>query len=673
MMRRASNVASLAVLWSVMGLLVVPSAPAAVLTFRPAADSYVSADNPTATHGSLTYMRAQSSPRRVSYLRFDLSGLVDPIAKATLRVHARTSADSSGVDLHGVSSNEWTEGGLTYSNAPPIGPSVYRSGAFSAGAWVSLDATQLVQGGGPVSMAIFTTSSTRREFDTRESASDPELVVETASDTAPTAPVNTSMPAISGLAQVGQVLSGDPGQWSGSQPIVHAYQWRRCNGAGASCVAIAGATGGTYAVVSGDLGSTIRLDVTASNSAGSGSASSTFTSAVTAAGSVGFRGPSTVGAGTGPTGSKPESKLWWTDGAWWSSMWAGSGAGFHIFRLDPATQRWVDSGVPLDNRGGTRADALWDGTHLYVASHVFSSCGCSTGTAGNPSRLYRYSYSAATKSFSLDAGFPVQLNDTSTETLVIDKDSTGTIWATWAQGNKVMVSHSVAGDDRSWVTPYVVPSSGASNLKSDDISTLVAFGGNKIGVAWSNQTDAALYFAIHADGASDSTWTASPAIRSPLIADDHVNLKSLQTDGSGRVFAVTKTSLTDASSPNPADPVVLLFVRDPARGWSNYPVWRIGDGAITRPIPVIDESNLVLHVYATSSESGGTIRQKSSPISSISFPTGQGSVFLRDASQTNALNNATTTKQNATRASGIVVLASNDTAGYYWHNYTSIP
>jgi hypothetical protein len=192
-------------------------------------------------------------------------------------------------------------------------------------------------------------------------------------------------------------------------------------------------------------------------------------------------------------------------------------------------------------------------------------------------------------------------------------------------------------------------------------------------VAWSNQTDAALYFAIHADGASDSTWTASPAIRSPLIADDHVNLKSLQTDGSGRVFAVTKTSLTDASSPNPADPVVLLFVRDPARGWSNYPVWRIGDGAITRPILVIDESNLVLHVYATSSESGGTIRQKSSPISSISFPTGQGSVFLRDASQTNALNNATTTKQNATRASGIVVLASNDTAGYYWHNYTSIP
>jgi hypothetical protein len=304
---------------------------------------------------------------------------------------------------------------------------------------------------------------------------------------------------------------------------------------------------------------------------------------------------------------------------------------------------------------------------------VFSTCGCSTSSPGKPSRLYRFSYSPATKSFSLDAGFPVQINDTSSETLVIDEDSTGIVWATWAQDNRVMVSHSVGGDDRSWIAPYVVPSSGASNLKSDDISSLVHFSGNKIGVAWSNQNDAALYFAFHVDGASEAAWTPSPATQSPLIADDHINLKSLQADGSGRVFAVTKTSLTDAASPNPADPVVLLYVRDPAKGWSSYPVWRIGDGSVTRPILLIDESNLALHLYASSSESGGTIRHKSSPISSISFPTGLGTVFLRDASQTNALNNATTTKQNVTRASGIVVLASNDTADYYWHNTATIP
>jgi len=473
--------------------------------------------------------------------------------------------------------------------------------------------------------------------------------------------------------QAGSVVTASPGVWSGTQPIAYGYQWLRCDGAGAGCLDIAGATASSYGVGAGDVGSTLRAKVTASNAAGSSSASSTFTAPVTASGSVGYRGPSTAGAGIGPTGSKGESKLWWAHGSWWSTMWAGSGAGFHIFRLDLSTQRWIDTGVQIDDRGGTRADALWDGSHLYVASHVFSSCGCSTSSPGNPSRLYRFSYSSPTNSYALDPGFPVNINNTSSETLVIDKDSTGTVWATWAQDNKATVSHSMAGDDRTWVTPYLVPSTGASNLKSDDITALVTFGGNKVAVGWSNQNDAALYFAFHVDGASDATWTASPAIRSPLIADDHINLKSLQADGSGRLLAVTKTSLNDAASPSPSDPIVLLFVRDPASGWSNYPVWRVGDGAITRPMLVIDESNLNLHVFATSSESGGTIRHKSSPISSISFPTGLGSVFLRDASQTNALNNATASKQNATRQSGLLVLASNDSSAYYWHNYLALP
>src|SRR5918992_3778097 len=166
-------------------------------------------------------------------------------------------------------------------------------------------------------------------------------------------------------------------------------------------------------------------------------------------------------------------------------MWAGSGQGFHIFQLDLVTQRWIDTGVQLDDRSGTRADVLWDGTHLYVASHVFTSS--STSVPGNPSRLYRYSYSPVTRSYSRDPGFPVDINNTATETLVIDKDSTGTLWATWAQDRRVLVSHTVGGDDNRWVTPYLVPVAGASNLKSDDTTTLVAFGGNQIGVMWSNQ------------------------------------------------------------------------------------------------------------------------------------------------------------------------------------------
>ncbi len=56
-----------------------------------------------------------------------------------------------------------------------------------------------------------------------------------------------------------------------------AYQWRRCDTSGASCTDVAGATSTTYGLTSADVGSTIRVAVTASNGAGSASASSAQT------------------------------------------------------------------------------------------------------------------------------------------------------------------------------------------------------------------------------------------------------------------------------------------------------------------------------------------------------------------------------------------------------------
>ena len=95
-------------------------------------------------------------------------------------------------------------------------------------------------------------------------------------------PSNTSLPTISGTAQVGSTLTADPGSWSGTAPISYAYQWRRCNSAGTGCVDIVPAAAQTYTLSSADVGSTIRVVVTASNSAGSASAVSAPTAVVTA-------------------------------------------------------------------------------------------------------------------------------------------------------------------------------------------------------------------------------------------------------------------------------------------------------------------------------------------------------------------------------------------------------
>ncbi len=90
------------------------------------------------------------------------------------------------------------------------------------------------------------------------------------------------LPAISGTTVDGSTLSATTGTWTGTPTITYAYQWRRCNAAGASCADIAGETASTYALTPGDVGHALRIIVTATNGAGSASATSAATAAVSA-------------------------------------------------------------------------------------------------------------------------------------------------------------------------------------------------------------------------------------------------------------------------------------------------------------------------------------------------------------------------------------------------------
>lgn len=96
-------------------------------------------------------------------------------------------------------------------------------------------------------------------------------------------PTYTSPPIISGTPQVGRVLAASTGGWTGG-PTSYAYSWQRCDGAGSSCVAIAGATSSAYKATSSDADFRLRVQVTATNAGGSAKALSDPTSAVPAKG-----------------------------------------------------------------------------------------------------------------------------------------------------------------------------------------------------------------------------------------------------------------------------------------------------------------------------------------------------------------------------------------------------
>lgn len=90
-------------------------------------------------------------------------------------------------------------------------------------------------------------------------------------------PSNTVAPSISGTAQVGQTLTASNGTWVGAATIIYSYQWKR---AGSNIV---GATSSTYVPVLADIGNTLTVDVTGTNSDGSATVTSSATSAVIAA------------------------------------------------------------------------------------------------------------------------------------------------------------------------------------------------------------------------------------------------------------------------------------------------------------------------------------------------------------------------------------------------------
>jgi hypothetical protein len=123
---------------------------------------------------------------------------------------------------------------------------------------------------------------TASNSDGQSSATTKATAVVTAAPAA--APRNIAPPTISGTAQDGQVLTGDKGQWQGTEPIDYNLYWQRCNTSGGSCANISGATSSGYTLSSADVGNRIRLRVQASNRAGRTNAYSSASAVVASKG-----------------------------------------------------------------------------------------------------------------------------------------------------------------------------------------------------------------------------------------------------------------------------------------------------------------------------------------------------------------------------------------------------
>jgi hypothetical protein len=386
---------------------------------------------------------------------------------------------------------------------------------------------------------------------------------------------------------------------------------------------------------------------------------------------LGYRDNSYAGT-TAPTAEKPQSKLWFHAGSWWGILFRPSASGggtFTIHRLDLATQTWVDTGVVADTRENVRVDALSDGTKLYVAS----SRGSSNTSLNRKVRVSGFSYDAVARAYTVDPGFPVDLADGDVHEVVIDRDGTGTLWATFVLDGRVMVSHTT-GTPSLWVTPYVLPVGSAAIVRSgpeSDQSGIVRFGGDKVGIMFSSQVDPSglgvMYWATHVDGTSDQTWNLTQALSGQKLADEHINLKALPNgDPAGEVLAAVKTSLHGSTQM-----LVHLLRLGADDTWTSHEFGTVTDEQ-TRPLVQIDVDNRQVYVFAASPCCrGAAIYMKVSSLDNISFAPGLGTPFIQSATDAN-INNPTGTKQTVDSASGLLVLAGDDVTHFYLHNYRSL-
>ena len=425
---------------------------------------------------------------------------------------------------------------------------------------------------------------------------------------------------------------------------------------------------------------------------------------------VGYRDQAYGGGAARPSGDKPQSKLWYTDGSWFAGMFDVADAAYEIFRLNETTHSWASTGRTVDTRDTSHADYLWHEASqtLYVASVTPVASSIPTIATADGIRIYKYTYNPTTNVYT-QSGATVTVPGTTTvpsvskggaPTVTIAIDSTGDLWAVWPRDFQIKYSKSDDGGV-TWSTPAQVPVQAANPVRDGtneqtDSTAVVAFGTN-VGIIWSDHDalpssgDDGFYFATIAAGADptvEASWTLEKlptlvAGGAAESADNHVNIKAT-SDGS--VYMVGKTGKDTANCATQQNvPLVEFFERTPAGSWSAHLVGTVGD-CNTRPQLVISEQLDTAYVFLTSPNGGGTIYRKSAPLNgpdafdfrgAADTTIQRGTPFIKSATET-LIDDPSTTKQVVTAASGIVVLGNNLTkagtpnAKYYLHNEMAI-
>ena len=245
-----------------------PSGGGATFTFAPTDDAYIDQVDSATNFGAATRLVTDNSPVQDSLMKFNVATGGCTVASATLALTVgplSTDASNQGGALHTTVGTGWSEGSVTWANAPAANAGTIASlGAVNAGTTYTLNVTPAVAGDGAVSFRLNSTSSDGARYFSKEGSTTqrPTLTVTCAGgggDTMkPSAPGNLTAVAASAT----QVNLG----WDASTDNVGvtAYMITR-NG---SALTTVGGTTTTYSDTTASPNTTYTYSVTATDAAG---------------------------------------------------------------------------------------------------------------------------------------------------------------------------------------------------------------------------------------------------------------------------------------------------------------------------------------------------------------------------------------------------------------------
>jgi len=125
--------------------------------------------------GTGTTLRVRGgSQAKLTYLRFEVSGLSRAPSSAKLRLYVKDASEGT-LEVQRVTGS-WSESTITWENAPAPSGAVVASGR-AAGGWILLDLGSTITGNGTYSFVIATSSSDAAKFASRETKNAPALIL----------------------------------------------------------------------------------------------------------------------------------------------------------------------------------------------------------------------------------------------------------------------------------------------------------------------------------------------------------------------------------------------------------------------------------------------------------------------------------------------------------------